>query len=151
MTEYVLGFLFSPDLSRVVLIRKERPQWQAGKLNGVGGKVDPGEDAYTAMVREFREETGLTEPSWIQYATIGGPDAAKNHTSEFKLTVFYATSAYYDTVTSITDEKVGFYSVDRLMEDTGTVTVPNVRWLVQMALSLFRGEGAKSFSIAETY
>ena len=40
MREYVCGFLFSPDRKKVLLIRKRRPAWQAGKLNGVGGKVD---------------------------------------------------------------------------------------------------------------
>jgi 8-oxo-dGTP diphosphatase len=150
MTEYVLGFLFSPDLSRVVLIRKERPTWQAGKLNGVGGKVDPGEDAHTAMVREFREETGVQIPEWYQFATIGGPDAAHDHISDFKLSVFYAISVFYDIVTSMTDERVTIYRVEHLM-DADAVTVPNVRWLLQMALSLTRGEGAKSFAIAETY
>ena len=38
---YACGFLFSQDRTRVVLIRKRRPAWQAGKLNGVGGKKGP--------------------------------------------------------------------------------------------------------------
>ena len=37
---YVLGFLFSPDCKRVALIIKNRPDWQAGFLNGIGGKID---------------------------------------------------------------------------------------------------------------
>ena len=55
---YVAGFLFSPDRSRVLLIRKNRPAWQAGKLNGLGGKIEPGETPPQAMRREFREEQG---------------------------------------------------------------------------------------------
>ena len=39
MQEYVCGLLFSVDRTRVLLIRKRRPAWQAGRLNGVGGKV----------------------------------------------------------------------------------------------------------------
>ena len=35
--QYVCGFLFSRDRARVLLIRKRRPAWQAGKLNGLGG------------------------------------------------------------------------------------------------------------------
>jgi len=34
---YVLGFCFGPSLTTVVLIKKNRPAWQAGRLNGVGG------------------------------------------------------------------------------------------------------------------
>jgi len=58
--QYVLGFCFSRDKEEVVLIRKNRPEWQKGKLNGVGGKIEP-EDASPlhAMVREFKEETGV--------------------------------------------------------------------------------------------
>lgn len=58
MKTYVLGFCFNAALNKVVLIRKNRPQWQAGKLNGVGGHVEPWELPLGAMVREFREESG---------------------------------------------------------------------------------------------
>jgi len=40
MTEYVLGFLM--DNYRVVLIEKQRPAWQKGLLNGVGGHINHG-------------------------------------------------------------------------------------------------------------
>jgi 8-oxo-dGTP diphosphatase len=43
MQTYACGFLFSLDRTRVLLIRKRRPAWQAGRLNGVGGKIEPGE------------------------------------------------------------------------------------------------------------
>ena len=39
----------------ILLIHKKRGIG-AGKLNGAGGKVDPGESALQAAVREFREE-----------------------------------------------------------------------------------------------
>ena len=35
MKQYVVGFLFADHDQQVVLIRKLRPEWQAGKLNGV--------------------------------------------------------------------------------------------------------------------
>lgn len=54
---FVLGFLFSEDGSRVLLVWKNRPAWQNGKLNGVGGKIEPGETPLQAMKREFLEET----------------------------------------------------------------------------------------------
>ncbi len=43
MKGYVLGFAFDEDYEWVALIKKNRPQWQAGKLNGVGGKIEPNE------------------------------------------------------------------------------------------------------------
>lgn len=64
---YCLGFMFDFALQNVVLIRKKRPVWQEGLLNGVGGKLEQGESPIQAMVREFREETGIvtTESDWM--------------------------------------------------------------------------------------
>ncbi len=56
---YVVGFAFTEDRSQVVLIRKNRPEWQVGKLNGVGGAISPNEDGISCIVREFQEETGV--------------------------------------------------------------------------------------------
>ncbi len=56
-----LGYVLSTDRSRVLLIhRNRRPgdlHW--GKYNGLGGKLDPGEDVVSGMCREIREEAGL--------------------------------------------------------------------------------------------
>ncbi len=74
MTHYVVGFFIegSIDNGLVVLIQKNRPAWQAGKMNGVGGKIEIGELPITAMVREFWEETGYTveEGRWNKFAEI---------------------------------------------------------------------------------
>ena len=73
MMEYTMGFIFSPDLKRVYLIRKTHPEWQAGKLNGVGGKRRKGEAFQACMAREAEEEAGYTG-SFTHFATMGGPD-----------------------------------------------------------------------------
>jgi 8-oxo-dGTP diphosphatase len=44
---------------RVLLIRKKRGLG-AGKINGPGGKLEPGETALDAAIREVREEIGVT-------------------------------------------------------------------------------------------
>lgn len=51
---------FIVDEDRVLLLRgaPAKRLW-ANRLNGVGGHVEPGEDVYTAAVREVQEETGL--------------------------------------------------------------------------------------------
>jgi 8-oxo-dGTP pyrophosphatase MutT (NUDIX family) len=71
---YVLGFMFSSDYRFVALIKKDHPAWQADLLNGIGGKIEPGEEPIDAMVREFREETGYatTPPQWKHYAAMSG-------------------------------------------------------------------------------
>lgn len=70
---YVCGFMCSWDVQNFLLIRKTHPEWQKGKLNGIGGKIEkriPGYDIeygvpieetpFEAMIREFHEETGIT-------------------------------------------------------------------------------------------
>ena len=73
MTEYVLGFYFRRD--KVLLILKNHPDWQAGKLNGLGGRVEPGEDPRQAMHREFVEESGIDDAlyaRWCPFAVLQG-------------------------------------------------------------------------------
>ncbi len=37
---YVCGFMMSWDMQEFLLIKKTHPEWQAGKLNGIGGKIE---------------------------------------------------------------------------------------------------------------
>lgn len=72
--DFVVGYMRESLSNRVIMVRKTKPAFQAGLLNGVGGKVDhwvdgfPGrrETPLEAMVREFREETGIetTPDEW---------------------------------------------------------------------------------------
>ncbi len=51
--------LFARRGDEVLLIRKKRGLG-AGKINGPGGKIDPGETPLEAAIRETREEVGIT-------------------------------------------------------------------------------------------
>lgn len=69
---YVLGYYFNRELTSVTLIYKRRPEWQAGKLNGVGGHIEKEDvSALKAMEREFYEETGATVMSWREVHVAG--------------------------------------------------------------------------------
>lgn len=46
----------------VVLVRKTHPDWQHGRLNGVGGECNEGEEPIAAAAREFTEETRIGAP-----------------------------------------------------------------------------------------
>lgn len=75
MKKYCLGFVFSEDKEYVLLIEKKHPEWQNGKLNGVGGKVEEFDGSVTdAMQREMKEETGLDIPhdEWNYFALMRG-------------------------------------------------------------------------------
>lgn len=42
----------------VLLVLKDKPEWQKGKLNLPGGKVEEGESPEQAATRELKEESG---------------------------------------------------------------------------------------------
>ena len=49
------------DGKLLLLKRTDNKEIDPGVYSGIGGKVEPGEDFYSAILREIKEETGLTE------------------------------------------------------------------------------------------
>lgn len=70
MQSYVVGFLFDTKCESVLLFEKLRPAWQAGLLNGVGSKVEPGESIHQAMYREAWEEADVRVDGWTHFVTL---------------------------------------------------------------------------------
>lgn len=154
MTEYVLGFAFDTrPVRRVLLIQKEKPDWQAGKMNGIGGKIEPGENDVCAMAREFREECGIdTHPlEWRKFLVMDFPGARVH---------CFSVHRPFVGARSVTTEHVAMVCVDELLvyNDVGfppcgaflnqdgaahlhaeIQPLPNVRWLVAMALANTQG------------
>jgi 8-oxo-dGTP diphosphatase len=120
--QYVCGFLFSKDKEQVLLMQKNRPEWQKDRLNGVGGKIEHGESEYEAMVRECQEECGLEVNNWNKFFELEGPD--------FVVHFFRAFADIYEAK-SLTDEKIGVYPSQM---GWGYKLLPNLRWLIPMAL-----------------
>jgi 8-oxo-dGTP diphosphatase len=75
-----LGYVLSPDRSRVLLVhRNARPDdHQIGKYNGLGGKLERDEDVLTGMRREIREEAGIECASLRLRGTISWPGFGKH-------------------------------------------------------------------------
>lgn len=46
--------------NEILLIEKNRPNWQKGKLNLLGGKIEDDESPENAALRELKEEAGLS-------------------------------------------------------------------------------------------
>src|SRR5215212_6579331 len=74
-----LGYVFSPDGRRVLLIhRNARPgDAHLGKYNGLGGKLDPLEDVVAGMKREIREEAGIECEQLELRGTVSWPGFGK--------------------------------------------------------------------------
>lgn len=75
-----LGYVFSPDRARVLLIHRNRRSDDAhlGKYNGLGGKLHADEDVLACIKREIREEAGL-ECMHVELAgTISWPGFGKH-------------------------------------------------------------------------
>ena len=74
-----LGYVLSPDGTQVLLIhRNARPDdAHFGKYNGLGGKLEAGEDVVSGMKREIREEAGIECTSLTLRGTISWPGFGK--------------------------------------------------------------------------
>lgn len=120
---YVLGFAF--NFGRVLLLKKQSPEWQRGRLNGVGGKIEAGETPIEAMVREFAEETGAKTSAkhWSLYARMHGENW-ECHVFRINLTMGEA-----EEVMKTEDEEPIWVPVDEIPHNT----LNNVKYLIGMA------------------
>lgn len=124
MTRYVLGFLM--DSGFVVLVKKERPLWQKGKLNGVGGHIEEGENEYDAMYREFLEETGMKIEKWAKFCVMSGPED-----NGWEVSCFWAYGNLSRCKTK-TDEKVEIHAIEEFLGPYKTHGIENLGWLFSM-------------------
>lgn len=58
MKNYVIVHVKHPD-GKILLVLKDRPAFQKGRLNLVGGKIEKDETPAYAAMRELKEESGL--------------------------------------------------------------------------------------------
>ena len=66
---YTVCFLFTDNGEKVLLQKKDKTQY-AGRLNGVGGKIEPGETPLEGARREIMEETGASIQDLIWLGTL---------------------------------------------------------------------------------
>lgn len=71
-----LAYILSPDRREVLLVHRtfRETDENLGKYNGVGGKLERGEDVASGMTREIMEETGLEVVSMTLRGTLAWAD-----------------------------------------------------------------------------
>jgi 8-oxo-dGTP diphosphatase len=74
-----LGYILARDGKRVLMVHRQRRPSDAhlGKYNGLGGKVEAGEDVVACLRREVFEESGLQCDHVILRGTVSWPGFGK--------------------------------------------------------------------------
>src|ERR1700677_4009754 len=82
-----LGYVLDGDARRVLLVHRNRRADDAhlGEYNGLGGKLEAGEDVVAGMKREIREEAGLECLELRLRGTISWPGFGKDGEDWFGL------------------------------------------------------------------
>lgn len=126
MKHYVMGFVFNKAKDKVLLIKKKRPEWQAGHWNGMRGKIEPvDKNPISAMHRESSEELSCPY-DWEHCLTFVCPGGT--------VFVFRAFSVS-ETIefTQKEDEKLEVWYVDTLSQLHNMMN--NLKWIIPICLS----------------
>ena len=119
---YILALLFTEDRKEVVLMRRTRPLWQAGRVNALGGRLRTEESPAHAARREVREESGVDVPDWVE--VLVWDDA------EYRMHVMRAVSELARAARTMEDQEVFLADIASLPANV----IDNIRWLVPLAL-----------------
>ena len=103
-------------------MRRDRPAWQAGRVNALGGRLMAGESAAMAARREVREECGVDVAEWRE--VLAWEDA------EYRMHVMSAMSDRARDARTMEDQEVFLANVNALPHNV----IDNLRWLVPLAL-----------------
>jgi len=133
--DMVVGFIFSQDKKSVYLIRKEHPEWQNGRLNGIGGHIENGEKSVDAMKREMFEESSVNIDNWNFVCTMNG--------DSWYLYVYTAFLPVNQKIESKTSEIINAYEICRLNEEK---IISSVSFLVPMCLDFLTNKNSFCFA-----
>lgn len=130
MIKYVVGFIFSWDKKSVILIKKQHPEWQKGRLNGIGGHINDKETAVAAMQRECKEETGLDLPAWNEFLLCEDEDK-KIQLHCFRTVLFENQIKQAKTMT---DEAISVVDAENASNLSAQSMIGNLRVILRMAM-----------------
>ena len=138
MKKYTLSFIFNSTLDKVLLIHKLTPEWQVGKINGLGGKIEQGEDSLTCIMREIKEESNLDteKEKWNYIGTMG----SQSWTADVFCYVYLGNIADAKTMEA---EKIEWFPLDSLPLNM----IENLHWLIPLSLDKLKNNHIESFSV----
>lgn len=121
---YASVLLLDDDRSHALLIQKTHPEWQAGNLNFIGGKVEKGEAPIKGAIREVYEEAGikLKEQDLCLFRHLHVPN------SPIEVFFYWATCSL-DQAIQRTEEPLVLVKLDKLPKNM----VPYVPWMIELA------------------
>jgi 8-oxo-dGTP diphosphatase len=132
--KYVVGFMFNEKLTRVALIKKLKPAWQKGKLNGIGGKLNGSESPLDAMVREFKEETGMDTFIW-QWRRFLDLSGVTMDSGPFHVACYASHCENFDFIRSVTKEEIVKVYTNRIdVAGRNYVMIDNLPWIIGLAM-----------------
>lgn len=123
MDRFVVGFAFNENTDFVLLVRKLRPEWQKGCLNGIGGRIENDETSLDAMNRECKEETGLV----LDWKHRGFMKGINDDGQQFECDIFYAYSQNVFGYKQKEDEFLRLYRTRGISDER---IVANLRFLI---------------------
>lgn len=138
MKRYVLCFphqIPSAFQQHIMLIERNRPAWQKGLYNLVGGHIEEGEDPRDAAIRELWEESGIRAAYAEVAGKITGPDYE----------VFVVNLPYggpQRIIPGLTDEPVFWLPVQKALAHPKLI--PNLRVIVPLMFA-----GAKGWELID--
>jgi len=136
--EMVLGFVLNKEHTKIALIKKNRPEWQKDRYNGIGGHVEKRETFQDAMSREFEEEAGiLTLPNeWECFGRMSGVD--------WNVWLFVLELNDLSEIKSKTDEKIEIFEVDKILDyKKGKIKkniIENLSWIIPMSIDFLNNK-----------
>lgn len=138
MKKYTLGFVFNKNLDHVLLMHKNRPDWQAGKINGLGGKLEEGEDGVSCIQREVKEESGLDieKDNWVYAGVL--------YSESFHMEVLCSThEGNMEDAKTLEDEEIEWFQIESLPKNT----IDNLYWLVHITLDKIKNNKVETFNV----
>jgi 8-oxo-dGTP diphosphatase len=99
-----LGYVLSADGRSILMIRRDtRPDdLHFGYYNGLGGKLEPGEDVLTSLRREIQEEAGIDCTQVEQAGTVSWPGFGRDGENWFGF--LFRVTAWTGTPRTANDE-----------------------------------------------